>query len=485
MKPGRIIAIILGSLLALPSLAIFIGGGALSVAHLLERGDEGYFDETLERVSTATAAVTTGDVDFQSDPGPRWVLDLVDVSLRLQVSSVDVNAELFVGIGPKAEVEAFLAGVAHDEIREVGLGGDVKYRSVAGDAAAAPPGEQGFWVASTSDIGAQVLEWDVTEGEWVVVMMNADGSAGILANVTAGIRSGALLGIGIVMLVIGAVLLSTAVAIIIAGARRREIDPGVAGEEADSQVGATVSVPAMTLVPSTTHPVRLEAEIDAPLSPWLWLVKWFLAIPHFIVLVFLWIAFVLLTLVAGVAILFTGRYPRGIFEFNLGVMQWTWRVSFYAASGGLGTDRYPPFTIGAVPDYPATLDIAYPGELSRGLVLVKWWLLAIPHYLVLTFMVGGGVGWWWGDGWDAGGAMWTGGLLGVLVLIAAVILLFTDRYPEPLFDLIVGLNRWAVRVAAYAGLMTDTYPPFRLVQGGREPRFSAESPPDDDQESVD
>jgi hypothetical protein len=193
----------------------------------------------------------------------------------------------------------------------------------------------------------------------------------------------------------------------------------------------------------------------------MWLVKWFLAIPHFIVLAFLWIAFVLLTVVAGFSILFSGRYPRGIFDFNVGVMRWTWRVSYYAASGGLGTDRYPPFTTDSVADYPADLDVAYPEQLSQSLVLVKWWLLAIPHYLVVGIITGSSYEWW------APGP-WAGGLVGILVLIAAVILLFTGRYPRQLFDFIIGLNRWVFRVVAYASLMTDRYPPFRLDQGGRE-----------------
>ena len=219
-----------------------------------------------------------------------------------------------------------------------------------------------------------------------------------------------------------------------------------------------------------SHPVRLEGRLDPRLSRWLWLVKWLLAIPHFIVLAFLWIAFVVLSVVAFFAILFTARYPKGIFEFNVGVLRWTWRVAFYSY-GALGTDRYPPFTLGAAPDYPATLDVTYPGELSRGLVLVKWWLLAIPHYLILGVLLGGG-GFAWEEGWDRGGDDWGWGggpgLIGLLVLFAGVALLFTTRYPRGIFDFVLGLDRWVARVVAYAGLMTDAYPPFRLDQGGEE-----------------
>src|SRR5262245_19380698 len=196
----------------------------------------------------------------------------------------------------------------------------------------------------------------------------------------------------------------------------------------------------MAAVATSASPVRVTGRLDPQLNRWLWLVKWLLAIPHYIVLFLLWIGFIVLSIVALFAILFTERYPRAIFDVNAGIVRWTWRVAFYTY-GALGTDRYPPFSLGEEPDYPATLEIDYPERLSRGLVLVKWWLLAIPHYAVIGIF-----------GWGAG---WHPGLVEVLVLFAGVVLLFRAYYPAGMFDFVMGMNRWALRVVAYAGLLRD------------------------------
>jgi hypothetical protein len=220
------------------------------------------------------------------------------------------------------------------------------------------------------------------------------------------------------------------------------------------------------------YPVRVRARLDTP-GRWLWLVKWLLLIPHYIVLVFLWLAFIVLTLVAYVAVLFTGRYPRAIFEFNVGVLRWGWRVGYYGYQA-LGTDRYPPFTLADVPDYPATLHIDYPSRTKNWLPLVAW-LLAIPQLIIISALNSSGSWQWYRDG--AGGAWaWTFGPLGIFILVVALALLFTGRYPRGLYDLLIGIARWTLRVIAFVALLTGEYPPFRLDQGGDDPDDEPDGP---------
>lgn len=222
-----------------------------------------------------------------------------------------------------------------------------------------------------------------------------------------------------------------------------------------------------TLAPH--HSLVLTGNLSPRLSRWLWLVKMILAIPHFVVLIALWAWLLVTTPFAGVVILLTGRYPRRLFDINVGVLRWNWRVGFYVY-GALGTDVYPPFRLREAA-YPAHLDIAYPERLSRGKVLVKW-VLAVPQLVVFALL-----------GADLllyplpvlndlnTGPLAIGGysVLNLLIVVAGLFLLLTGRYPASYFDFVMGINRWLYRIVVYVALMSDDYPPFRLDAGATEP----------------
>lgn len=191
--------------------------------------------------------------------------------------------------------------------------------------------------------------------------------------------------------------------------------------------------------------VRVWGAIDAPSSR-LWLVKWcVLAVPHYPILIGLYLVYPVATLAAGVAIVFTGRFPRPLFDFNVGVLRWSWRVMNYRFPMN-STDKYPPFTLKARADYPGDLEVDYPEQLSRGAVLVKWWLLALPQIIVCWAMEP---------------------LLQVLCVISAVRLLARGTISHAMFDFLMGMVRWRYRVAVYVSLMSDEYPPFRMDLGAR------------------
>ena len=392
MSGGRIVLLVVGCILGLIGLGVAAGGGTLLWAHETQRDREGYFTTSAHRFQTPTFAITSDKVNLGSEGDAVWGTDVGDLA-RVRVRATGAGGRaVFVGIGPAREVATYLARAPHDQVSDVSFDPfRVRYQRQPGTAAPAAPGAQRFWVARAEGIGTQTLRWDLRGGNWTVVVMNADASAGVAADVALGVKIDLVFPLGIGLLIGGLVLLGAGITMVVFGVRGGPGGRGGAG-----------GAPAGAVAPPAGHegddsvppgPVRLEGTVDPGLSRWLWLVKWFLAIPHYIVLAFLWIAFTVLTVVAFFAILFTGRYPRGIFDFNVGVARWSWRVAFYSYSA-LATDRYPPFSLGPE-DYPATFEIAYPDELSRGLVLVKWWLLAIPQYLVVGVF---GTGLWWPAG---------------------------------------------------------------------------------------
>jgi hypothetical protein len=466
MKPGRIVGLVVGCVLAVVGAALFAGAVGFTWAYTTQRDDDGYFTSRRVLVETPTPALHSERVDLGSDEGPdQWPFGKGDLATVRLEARADDGDEVFIGIGRTRDVDAYLDGIAHDEVTSIRWSRgdrDVRYRRVEGAAVAPAPTDQTFWAATASGSGVQTLRWEVEGGSWSIVVMHPDGTPAVRAEVSVGVKIGALIGVLIGLWIAAVLTLGGATALIAWGARG-STTPVV------SPVAPTGAVSGAATGAQGRSPVRLTGTLDEPLNRGLWLVKWFLAIPHYIVLAILGVALLVTTVIAGVSILFTRRYPRSLFDFNVGVLRWTWRVTYYATSG-IGTDRYPPFTLDAV-DYPATLEIDYPQELNRWLVLVKWWLLAIPHYVVVGVFAGGG---WFASNGDDVSAMGFG-LIGFLSLVAGVMLLFTTRYPRPLFDFIMGMNRWVFRVAAYALLMTDRYPPFRLDAGGTEP--SAALPP--------
>jgi hypothetical protein len=463
--------LVLGVLLSLVGLTL-AGVAAPLGAALFQQGDEGYVMSSTERYTVDTYAITSERLEVVLDEGlPTSGRAGPVASFMLRATSANSGQDVFVGVGPQMEVANYLADVEHSELTQLRFNPfRVTYRTVAGSQAPALPGAQEFWAVSAQGPGTQQIAADLRDGDWVVVIMNADGTRPIGADLQAGARSVFLAPVTLGTLILGLALLAGGIPLLVAGAS------GLGRSGGHAMSAASTPLPTATaggLAPAdrmrASYPARLSGELDPQLSRWLWLVKWFLAIPHYVVLACLWVAFVVTTVVAAFAILFTGRYPHSLFNFNVGVLRWSWRVSFYAYSA-LGTDRYPPFTL-ARTDYPADFDVDYPDHLSHGLVVVKSWLLAVPHLLIIGLFTAN-LSYWWTtrDDWSASYQSPAGiSLLGLLVLIAGIVLLVTRRYPRDLFGFILGINRWVYRVLSYVALLRDEYPPFRLDQGGRDP----------------
>ena len=434
MSAGKVISLIVGSIVLLAGMVMLIAGGTLVGVNLAFTDDEGFLTLPSAGIEKNTYAVT-GEATLEGE-WIWWWRNPATVHV-----SMEGEKPVFIGIARRSDVEEYLSDVSYARIEEIDFSDyrtdrvwATEYLERIGPSAPKQPSDQTFWRASIQGEGEQRLTWTIEPGEWTLVLMNADASRGIDLVGTVGAKAPWTLGLGIGLLGIGFALFAIGLIVVlfVASRSRTGRGPEQAAEEQPTEAG---------------FPLSFKGEMSEPLSPVLWLVKWFLLIPHFIVLCFLWFAFCVSWLMSAVAILFTARYPRSLFDFNVGVMRWTWRVGFYSYQA-LGTDRYPPFTLEAG-GYPADLAVQYPRTLSRGLVLVKWWLLAIPHYIIVGILQGGG-------------GFYSSGLVVILTVFAGVALLFTGRYPRDIFRLVVSINRWTYRVFTYAALMTDRYPPFRL-----------------------
>nr|WP_306422563.1 DUF4389 domain-containing protein [Paenarthrobacter aurescens] len=449
--------------------------GAVATWLASSQNDGSFFTSPTERYTVSSRALVSPQLDAVGEGTPeRLPFDVG--TLRLRASATEAGREVFIGIAPQNEVDAYLAGVHHTELREVKFQPfRPVYTDIPGSSTPATPGAQQFWAASASGTGEQELTWNIAPGNWTVVVMNADASDGVSADLQAGFRSDLMRPAAMGLLFAGVLAILIGVPLLVLGAVGLGRGGGPPGRPPSTSAAAQGSTPGST----TSSPLHFTGHLDPALSPWMWLVKWFLAIPHFFVLFFLWFAFAVTSIIAWFAILFTGRYPQSLFHFNVGVLRWNWRVAFYAYAVG-GTDRYPPFSLSRA-DYPADMDVEYPPRLSRGLVLVKSWLLLIPHLLIVGAFTGTATWAWRTQDGPAGVINDRGGglsLLGLLVLIALVTLLFTGSYPRPLFGFIMGINRWVYRVLIYGALLRDEYPPFRLDQGPADPNPQQTPDPD-------
>ena len=200
-------------------------------------------------------------------------------------------------------------------------------------------------------------------------------------------------------------------------------------------VSHAVAVPDPSGPPSPEYPAGLEITYPSELNRWLPLIKWLLVIPHFIALFFVGIGAFFVAVYGFFAVLFTGRWPRGAFDYLVGTVRWVYRVVAYFH---LMTDAYPPFSLADDPDYPVRLNVDYPEQIANWRPLVQW-LLAIPYLFI------------------AGVLYW---LTGVLTIVAFFTVIFTKQIPRGVFELMVPGLRWNLRGNAYAYFMTERYPPL-------------------------
>ena len=216
---GHVVAILVGAFLLFPGFGSLAGGTAAAVAQGVAT-DDGYFTFTPDRVTSDGVAVITDDAWLDGDDGGPWVLDWLDVDVRLRAHGAGPTDEVFVGIARTADVEEYLGGSAHSVVEDID-GREVRYRQESGGVSVVAPADLDIWAASSSGSGERELTWDARGGRWTVVVMNAAGAADVAADVEVGVRSDAVTPIAVTLIVFGGLTVLAGVGLIVFGARGR------------------------------------------------------------------------------------------------------------------------------------------------------------------------------------------------------------------------------------------------------------------------
>lgn len=215
---GRLLPILAGCLLALPAIGLLAAGGGLGAAQLWQRDGDGYFDLNIDRLDSSTPVVMVNDLSFAAHEGtPDWIVNSLRADVRLRVAAADDGRETFVGIARDEDIDRYLSGVAHARVAELVDGKVPLYEIEGGDNSVPAPVEQDFWAATASGAGTQELEWRATDGNWSIVLMNADGSPGVSAAVNAGLKVASLGRLTVALVIVGVAMAAASAALIVAG----------------------------------------------------------------------------------------------------------------------------------------------------------------------------------------------------------------------------------------------------------------------------
>lgn len=224
---SRIALTIVGAVAALLAVLALVGGGALVAVNQTQRDGDGFYASDAKTLTTPTNALVSDNLDFGTDT-PDWLFRKGRLGTIRVTATGTPGKPIFVGVARESQVDAYLRGVAHDEIT------DFEFRPFSvtstrrpGTATPAAPTTESFWATTASGTGRQTATWTVREGSWGVVVMNADGTPGVGTDVSVGAKAGFLLWLGVGLLTAGVILGIGGGALIFLGARTADASPGV------------------------------------------------------------------------------------------------------------------------------------------------------------------------------------------------------------------------------------------------------------------